>query len=229
MKWLLVLALLPALLLMRWVYRLDTIEQEPKGLLLKLAVRGAVACLPAALLEGVLSRALTGMVSADSMLYSFLETFLIIGVAEEGCKYFMLRKATWNDPNFNYRFDGIVYAVFVSLGFAALENVIYVVEYGPGVILSRGLFSIPGHCTFGVFMGLFYANSKQADLYNNGVGHRRNQWLAFWVPVLLHGFYDYCLMSGSELLSGIFIFFVILTDIFSIRLVRRQSRADRGL
>ena len=229
MKWLLASALLPAVLLMRLIYRSDTVEREPWGLLWRLALRGALSCLPAALLEGILGGYLNSLVPPGTMLNSFLETFLVIAMAEEGCKYLMLRKTTWNDPNFNYRFDGIVYGVFVSLGFAALENVIYVFEYGPGVILSRGLFSIPGHCTFGIFMGLFYANSKQADIYNSGLGHRRNQWLAFWVPVLLHGFYDFCLMSGSTLLTIAFWGFVVVTDVLAIRVVRWQSRNDRGL
>lgn len=229
MKILLASALLPALLLMRWVYRQDTVEQEPKDLLWKLALRGALSCLPAALLEGMLIPVMSRFAPEGSLLNSFLQTFLVVGVAEEGCKYFMLRKATWDNPNFNYRFDGIVYAVFVSLGFAALENVVYVLQYGPAVILSRGIFSIPGHCTFGIFMGLFYANSKQADLYNSGLGHRRNQWLAFFVPVLLHGYYDFCLMSGNTFLAGTFWLFVVVMDVVAIRVVHWQAQNDRKL
>lgn len=229
MKILLASALLPALLLMRWVYRQDTVEQEPKDLLWKLALRGALSCLPAALLEGMLIPVMSRFAPEGSLLNSFLQTFLVVGVAEEGCKYFMLRRATWDNPNFNYRFDGIVYAVFVSLGFAALENVVYVLQYGPAVILSRGIFSIPGHCTFGIFMGLFYANSKQADLYNSGLGHRRNQWLAFFVPVLLHGYYDFCLMSGNTFLAGTFWLFVVVMDVVAIRVVHWQAQNDRKL
>ena len=229
MRIILAMALLPALLLMRWVYRQDTVEQEPRKLLWRLAFRGALSCIPAALLEGLLIPVMSRFAPAGSLLNNFLQTFLVIAVAEEGCKYIALRRLTWNDPNFNYRFDGIVYAMFVSLGFAALENVVYVLQYGPGVLLSRGLLSIPGHGTFGIFMGLYYANSKQADLYNSGVGHRRNQWLAFWVPVLLHGFYDFCLMSGDTLLAGFFWIFVVAMDVLAVRVVRWQAKNDRGL
>lgn len=229
MRILLASAILPAFLLMRWVYRQDTVEQEPRDLLWKLALRGALMCIPAAVLEGMLIPFMSRFAPEGSLLNSFLQTFLVVAVAEEGCKYFMLRRATWDNPNFNYRFDGIVYAVFVSLGFAALENVVYVLQYGPGVILSRGILSIPGHCTFGIFMGLFYANSKQADLYNSGLGHRRNQWLAFFVPVLLHGYYDFCLMSGNTFLAGSFWLFVVVMDVVAIRVVRWQAQNDRKL
>ena len=229
MKLLLVSALLPALLLMRWVYRQDTIEQEPRSLLRKLVLLGALSCIPAGILESLFIPVMSRFAPEGSIENSFLQTFLVIGVAEEGCKYYMLRRATWHDPNFNYRFDGIVYAVFVSLGFAALENVSYLLNFGPGVLVARGLLSVPGHCTFGIFMGLYYANSKQADIYNSGVGHRRNQWMALIVPVLLHGFYDFCLMSQSETLAGLFIVFVIIMDIVAIRVVHWQAKNDRGL
>ena len=229
MKILLASALLPALLLMRWIYRQDTIEQEPRNLLGKLVLLGALSCIPAGLLESLFIPVMSRFAPEGSLKNSFLQTFFVIGVAEEGCKYYMLRRATWNDPNFNYRFDGIVYAVFVSLGFAALENVSYLLNFGPSVLVARGLLSVPGHCTFGIFMGLYYANSKQADIYNSGLGHRRNQWLAFFVPVLLHGFYDFCLMSQSDTLAGFFFVFVILMDIVAIRVVHWQAKNDRGL
>ena len=229
MKVLLAMALLPALLLMRWVYRQDTVEREPRNLLWKLVLRGALCCIPAGLLESLFIPVMSRFAPEGTLLNSFLQTFLVVAVAEEGCKYFLLRKTTWDDPNFNYRFDGIVYAVFLSLGFAALENVTYLLNFGPGVLFARGLLSIPGHATFGVFMGLFYANSKQADLYNSGVGHRRNQWLAFFVPVLLHGFYDFCLMSNNSFLAGFFVLFVIVMDVFAIRVVHWQAKNDRGL
>lgn len=229
MKLLLASALLPALLLMRWVYRQDTVEKEPRSLLRKLVLWGALCCIPAGLLESLFLPVVNRFAPEGSLLNSFLQTFLVIAAAEEGCKYYVLRRTTWHDPNFNYRFDGIVYAVFVSLGFAALENVSYLFSFGPGVLFARGILSVPGHCTFGIFMGIFYANSKQADIYNSGLGHRRNQWLAFFVPVLLHGFYDFCLMSQNSFFAGLFVLFVIVMDIFAIRVVRWQAKNDRGL
>lgn len=219
-------ALLPALLLMRWVYRMDTVEKEPKNLLIKLVVWGALCCIPAALLEGFAEGLISSM-DQDGLRYSFILAFGIVALSEEGCKFLALRRLTWDHPEFNYRFDGIVYAVFVSLGFAALENVQYVLNYGPSVIVSRGLLSVPGHAIFGVHMGLFYSNARYADLYNNGVGHRRNMTAALLVPVVLHGFFDFCLFTKNEFFILLFLGFVVVLDIISVRLVRRQSAQDR--
>lgn len=226
MKLLLAGALLPALLLMRWIYNKDAIEKEPGKLLIKLALGGALACIPAAILEGIFEGFLDNAMDADTLGYTFVLTFLIVALSEEGCKFFFLRKFSWDDPNFNFTFDGIVYGMFTGLGFAALENVMYVLEYGVGVIISRGLLSIPAHGIFGIFMGLYYARSKYADLYNNGVGHRRNMWAALLVPSVLHGFFDFCLMSGSDLLAAAFFLFVIVLDVVSVKLVQKQARRD---
>ena len=229
MRILLAGALLPALLLMRWIYNMDTVEKEPTKLLVKLALAGALACLPAAILEGFLEPFVEEFAPADSFSYVFLLAFGVVAVAEEGCKFILLRKVSWHDPNFNYRFDGIVYGMFVGLGFAALENIQYVLEYGPSVIITRGLLSVPAHGIFGIYMGLYYANSRYADLYHNGTGHRRNMWAAFLIPVVLHGFFDFCLLSESGLLVIAFLVFVVVLDIVTIKLVRRQSVEDRPL
>ena len=144
-------------------------------------------------------------------------------------KLFFLKLRTWRHPAFNYRFDGIVYAVFTGLGFAALENIVYALNFGPSVLMGRGLLSIPGHATFAVFMGLFYAQAKIADLY--GLAERRRQYLALslGLPILLHGFFDFCLMSGITGLVSLFLVFVVLLDAASLWLLKRQSRRDGPL
>ena len=114
-------AVLPAVFLMRYVYRKDTVEKEPPALLASLALMGVFAALAAMVLERIGESILNRLVSTDSRWYVILLAFLVVGAAEEGCKLFFLKRRSWWDPNFNYRFDGVVYAVFVSLGFAALR------------------------------------------------------------------------------------------------------------
>ncbi len=229
LRFLLAAALLPALLLMVYIYRMDTIEKESGSLLLRLALLGAAACLPASILEGLFTPLLSRWVDSATPAYYAWEAFLIVAVSEEGCKLLALRLGSWRSPEFNYRFDGIVYAVFVGLGFAALENLLYVFNYGPSVIVNRGLLAIPGHMTFGVFMGLSYAHAKIADLYGDDRRRRRSMLCALVIPCLLHGFYDFCLMSGIEILSLFFLLFVVALDVSAFLIVRGQSRRDRPL
>ena len=153
-------AVLPAVFLMRYVYRKDTAEKEPPALLASLALMGVFAALAAMVLERIGESVLNRLVSTNSRWYVILLAFLVVGAAEEGCKLFFLKRRSWWDPNFNYRFDGVVYAVFVSLGFAAFENILYVFRYGLSVALPRALLAIPGHMGFAVFMGCFYGRAK---------------------------------------------------------------------
>lgn len=92
--------------------------------------------------------------------------FVIVAIAEESSKYFFLKKRTWNNPEFNCQYDGVVYAVFVSLGFALWENINYVLSYGFSTAIVRAITAIPGHACFGVFMGVFYGLARKQ--YNRG-------------------------------------------------------------
>jgi RsiW-degrading membrane proteinase PrsW (M82 family) len=228
MQKLIIAALAPAVLLMIYIFSRDRVEKEPLGLLARLAVFGALACLPAALLEEGLLHILAGLSlsEADALL---VEAFLIVALSEEGCKLVILHLQTWRSREFDYRFDGIVYAAFVSLGFAALENVLYLLRSGLSIALSRAMFAVPGHLTFSIFMGFFYVCAKDAALrgkYGRSVFYRL---AALVAPMLLHGFYDYCLMSGTDEMYRIFLGFVILLDLAAYGIVRRQSRCDRPL
>lgn len=220
-------ALLPALFLMRYIYRKDMIEKEPKGMLVGLVFLGVAAAVVAVILEslgiGVLSRFLV----EGSPAHTIVMAFLVVAVVEEGAKFVFLLWRTWRDPNFNYRFDGIVYAVFVSLGFAAFENISYVVGYGLTTAVARALLAIPAHMGFAVFMGYFYARAKRCHEEGNAAGRRRNLWAAFFVAVLLHGFYDACALLGTLLSALLFLAFVIAMYIIVIRLVKKESKNDQ--
>jgi len=227
MRLLIAAAVLPALLLMGYVFTKDRVEKEPIGLLVKLLIAGAFCCVPASFLEGALLGVAQWFFADEALV--FIEAFLVVAVAEEGCKLIALRLFSWRSPAFNYTFDGIVYAVAVSLGFAALENFLYITSYGLEVAVPRGLLAVPGHAAFAVFMGVYYARAKQFAAAGDPAGQTRSMRSAFLVPALLHGFYDYCLMSGYELLSLFFFGFVLVVDYLTWRTIRNSSEADRPI
>ena len=219
-------ALLPALFLLRYIYRQDRVEKEPARLLWQLFGLGCLSAVCALAGELAATEVLNGLVSAEHPLYLWLEAFVVIAAVEEGAKLFFLRRRTWNEPNFNYRFDGVVYAVFVSLGFAALENVLYVMGDGLSVALPRALLAVPAHMGFGVFMGYFYSRARLRKYRRNQRGVRVNRILAFLTATLLHGFYDFCAMKGTTAATLIFIAFVVAMYQIVYRMVRNEAETD---
>ena len=141
------------------IYRMDKIEREPPRMLMGLFFKGLLAMFPILILE-LLASQLVDFFSWSYLGYLFLSYFCIPGFIEEGVKYRILKKNTWNDPNFNFRFDAVVYSVFVSLGFAAVENVMYVLSNGFSTAVLRAIFSIPGHAMFGVVMGVGFGTAS---------------------------------------------------------------------
>lgn len=219
-------AVLPAVLLMRYIYRQDRVEKEPPGLLAGLILMGILAALASIVLETVGEALLSALVAPYSPWYTILLAFLVVAAVEEGTKFFFLKRRTWRDPNFNYRFDGVVYAVFVSLGFAAFENVKYVVSCGLSVALPRALLAVPGHMGFAVFMGVFYGRARLCRNRGLAAGCRANLTLGYLAAVFLHGFYDACAMIGTGKAMLVFLIFVAVMYIVVFRLIRREAAAD---
>ena len=219
-------AVLPAIFLMRYVYRQDQIEPEPVGLLASLVWKGVLAALAAIVLESLGQMVLDGQVSQDNPNYVYYLAFLVVAAVEEGTKLFFLYRRTWKEPNFNYRFDAIVYAVFVSLGFAAFENVKYVLSYGLSVALPRAILAVPGHMGFAVFMGIFYGRAKSCADWGNRFGCKVNLILSYLFPVALHGVYDSCCMTGTGRSTAVFVIFVLVMYLLVFRMIHHESRTD---
>jgi RsiW-degrading membrane proteinase PrsW (M82 family) len=187
---------------------------------------GVAAALISVALEYFGTSILSSFLDQNSPAYTIIMAFLVVAVCEEGTKFVLLRRGTWRDPNFNYHFDGIVYAVFVSLGFATYENISYVLGYGLSVAVPRAILAIPGHMGFAVFMGLFYARAKLCEDNGDQRGKTRNLWAAYLSAVFLHGFYDSCAMIGNLLATVLFVAFGIVMYIVVIRLVKKESAQD---
>ena len=219
-------AVLPAIFLLRYVYKHDTVDKEPPGLLLSLILMGVIAALLSIVFEMIGEKILNDKVSQDDKYYKIILAFAVVAAVEEGTKFLLMKWRTWNNPNFNYRFDGIVYAVFVSLGFAAFENIKYVFNFGLSVALPRAILAVPGHMGFAVFMGLFYGRARLfADIGKRGAKNA-NLIAGYLMAVLLHGFYDACAMIGNVLATALFVVFVIVMYIVVIAIIKRESRTD---
>lgn len=227
MAMVLIAGLLPVAILLFLIYSHDKIEKEPAGLLIKLLLLGCVSTIPAMILEVVWKNILTGIgLNQNSFLFILLENFLIVAVAEEGSKKVLLRIGSWNNPAFNYVFDGVVYAVCVSLGFAGLENVLYINGIGMDIALIRGIAAVPLHCICGVFMGHLYGLEKTYSVRGMLTEAKNAKFLGMLIPVLIHGFYDFAASIGNDVFLYLWLGFVVVMDIIAIISIRKYSALD---
>ena len=222
---LVIAAVVPAIFLMIKSYRSDRLEKESPLMLWSLVKAGIFSSLLALVAERVLGFFLNLTVPQNSVMYNVILYFVIVAFAEEGAKYFMLWRHSWKSPEFNCQYDGVVYAVFVSLGFALWENISYVMSYGFGTAIIRALTAIPGHACFGVFMGVFYGIAKKHDYVNTRATSTLFRVMSIVVPALLHGAYDY--IASEETSTWYFVGFVAVLFVISYILVSRMSKKDQ--
>jgi len=214
---LLTLALAPVFILLVYVYFRDKYDKEPIGLLLKGLFLGALVTIPVVFVESgfsVLGKSLSGFAAAA------YHGFVVAGFTEEMFKFLAVMFIFWRHKAFDEKFDGIVYAVFVSLGFAAVENILYVFEHGSGVGVLRALTAVPAHLLFGVAMGFYIGLARFLP-------DERNKLLlqALYMPMLLHGFYDFILFSNNSLMLLLFIPYIIYLWRSGLRRMRILSVA----
>lgn len=228
------LALIPVIGLLIFIYFNDRKDKEPFKLLIGLFFAGMGTVVTAIIAELIGNLILNAVFPYESVLKAVLLAMLIVGPAEELGKYLILKLITWKNKNFDYSYDAIVYSVFVSLGFAALENVGYVFQNGVGTAILRMFTSVPGHACFAVFMGYFYSKAKYASLTNQKGKCALFKFLTILVPSLIHGVYDAILFggeaTGEDLLNGIslilWILYLIALFVVSIIFIIRTARND---
>ncbi|MCQ2551996.1 MAG: PrsW family glutamic-type intramembrane protease [Clostridia bacterium] len=222
-------AVIPAVLLVRAIYKADSLEKEPSDLIVRLLIGGVISTIIATVLERVGLFVLDGINFEDSTKYYMFQFFVIVGPAEEISKYILLRKMTWNHPSFNCQFDAIVYATVTSLGFALWENIKYVFSYGLGTALVRAVTAVPGHACFGVFMGVWYGVAKRQEVIGNHNASVIFRIIAIISPMIVHGAYDYIATISSDMGTLLFFAFVVIMFFIAIRVVKRLAAHDRYL
>ncbi len=227
----LALAVLPVLVLCVYIYTQDSYEKEPIGLLLSLLGLGVLSAIPAIIFEMIADPILKILFAGTPMIYYFLDAMFGVAVIEEGVKFGAARIRTWRSPHFNYKFDGIVYCLFASMGFALIENIKYVFEndFDMKVSILRGLTAIPCHAMCSIFMGYYYGNAKYCDVNGDRAGCRKNLIRGFITAVALHGFYDFCCFTQQWVFVIIFYIFVAVMDILTFVKIRQARQEDMNL
>ncbi|MDR2166969.1 MAG: PrsW family intramembrane metalloprotease [Clostridiales bacterium] len=221
MTTLIALGLSPALICLFYIYIRDKYEKEPLRLLALGVFAGLLIAMPIMRTAGFVAAFMPPVGQIGEAIFI---SFAVAGFVEEGFKFAALYFLIWRDRNLNEKMDGIVYAVFISLGFAAVENVLYVLHPtmgGMGTALGRAIISVPAHGIFGVIMGYYFAMAKFEP------GNRKKFILcAFLIPLAVHGIYNSLLLSGQTLLLVVFAPFLAFMWIDGHKKIRAHLAAS---
>lgn len=225
-SFLLFLAVIPVVIILTYIYLKDR-NKEPWPLLIKLFFLGIGSCILVLLLSKVLYLIFPFM-EKDTSYMTFFEvmaySFIGVALVEEFCKWVMVYIGAYFHKAYDEVYDGIVYAVYVSLGFACLENILYVfMNNSIAVGISRGILAVPGHACDAVFMGYYLALAKVYASLGKKNLENKNLLLSVIVPTILHGIYDFCLFSNIDILLLVFLVFVVAMYIFSIKKIKQLS------
>ena len=165
-----------------------------------------------------------------SFLDAFLYTFFGVALIEEFCKWLMVYMRGYYTKEFDELYDIIIYAVFVSLGFAFLENTYYIFQDNQvKTAINRAIFAIPGHACDAIFMGYYLSLAKQFRIQKQKKLEIKYILLSIIVPIILHGIYDFCIFSDIKLLIYVFIVFIISLYILSIQKLKEVASSNKKI
>jgi RsiW-degrading membrane proteinase PrsW (M82 family) len=217
-------AIAPAVALGLFLLFTDRYDKEPKRLLLLVFVLGMAVTLPTLIAENI-----GQMLNIfDGLVGKLFEAFIVIGLAEEFFKRLVVVRTVYRHPAFNERLDGIIYCGITALGFATLENFMYILSYSaaaPDIWISRALLSVPTHMLLGITMGYYLSMAKFCSL--PGLCQRYYR-MSLFVPALLHGVFDFILMSEIPLLSLLllpFVGYLWVSGMVKLRRYYKESKA----
>lgn len=200
-----IIAVIPAIIIISGIYLSDRHDKEPFKVLFFTYALGAFMVIPSIIVEEIL----VVFNIFPSIFGAFFNAFIVAGLTEEYFKRWAVLKYSYRTKFFNEKLDGIVYCVFASMGFATVENIIYVVyryTNNPFIGLYRGIFSVPAHAVFGITMGYYLSLARfDTDVKRKKMNMRKS----LYMPVIMHGVFDFILMANIPKLTLIFVPYVI--------------------
>ncbi len=200
---LLLISLAPVMAIIIFIYWKDKLDKEPKKLLFYSFLMGILSIVVTLIISYVIN-GFSLEHSDDTNYRSLLSCILGIGLVEEFSKFIFVRFYCYKKDAFNEPFDGITYAVMVSMGFAALENILYVFDNGMGIGIARMFTAVPAHAVFAIIMGYYLGIQKIHHKKYAGI-------IGLFLAAIIHGLYDYFLFNleyNSMFLIYWFILFI---------------------
>lgn len=225
-----VIALLPVIILGYYIYSKDR-EKEPIKILLLLFFGGLLSALLTLGISYVIQKLFPSIFyyKDSNTLFLFIYTFLCVSLVEEFSKFIITYLFSYNNKEYDQFYDMIVYSVFVALGFAWIENLLYIYEGGIYVALLRSLVAVPTHVCVAIFMGYYLSLAKLADLSN--IKGKKSICIAMsiLIPTLFHGIYDFLIYSSNYFCIYLYHIFIILLFILSYKRLKSSLLRNQKL
>ena len=199
-------AIIPSIFLVRHFYLKDVNKPEPVGLISKVFIAGFICTIPIVFIE-IFVNAIIQSFNFNLIIYFFLQAFIVAGLCEETMKLIVIKIFIYNNKHFDERMDGIVYTIVASLGFACLENIMYVSEGGLFVALIRSFTAVPLHAFCSGIMGYYIGKARFSK-----TNSKEYILEGLFYAVCIHGLYNFVLFIG-----GIYSFIIIPILIISYK------------
>ena len=214
------LAIAPGIAICLYIFFKDEYNREPRKHIIISFLLGIFSALPAIILQYILLP-VENILLPTGIVSIAIKAFIIVALSEEWCKFIMVRYYAYRQPEFDEPFDGIVYGVMVSMGFATIENIAYVMEYGINTAIVRMFISVPAHACFGVLMGYHMGKAKFHS------GHPFPYLMrGLFLAILFHGSFDFFLFlkESSYVKEHVSDLFLIAGAFLSLLVALRLSR-----
>jgi len=210
-----ILAVVPTLLLVWYYYKQDKQKPEPKGLIIKTFLLGIIITFPVIIVEIFVS-GFEEFFSWFPLLYHFFRAFIVAALCEEAFKLLVVKKYAYNKIHFDEIMDGIVYTIVASLGFACMENILYVMDGGISVAVLRAFTAVPMHALASGMMGYYIGKAKFASTKQEETSL---MYRGLWIAILIHGFYDFFIFAMPVLTAfiGLAIFPLLIWTFINLR------------
>lgn len=219
---LLLTAIAPVCIIILYIYIKDKYEKEPKRLLLLSFISGAIVSIVITTILYSGFDYFLPLKNHFSIQQQLVKAFFVVGLTEEFSKYVIVRYVSQPRKAFNEPFDGIIYAVMVSMGFAATENIMYVIQGGYEVAIVRAFTAVPAHAAFAILMGYYMGKAKFSN-------HRiLLNFTGLFLAIFFHGTYDFFLFI--DYIPGVWLgaFISLLIGLFlSRKAIQKHQDASK--
>ncbi len=216
------ISIMPIILMGMYINDKD-LDKEPRKLIARIFIYGILSIVPILVLE-TLANKYVSTENFTNYVSLFINAFVSIGLIEEGAKWVIVNKAVYYDKEFNHPYDAIIYCVFASLGFALIENLIYVFATGALLGVLRAVTAIPAHTCNGVIMGYFLGKAKKEEYNSNEKMSKKYMFYSLLLPIITHTLYDFVILMQNKYTLVSFIIFTCFLIIIGFVIVEKVSK-----